>query len=92
MLKALEDEKDAVNKDIGQVEHKLGVNDTPRPTTSRPGTRAKTSRGRGRKSVSGAGEDDENRPKTQGGKKNNNFRVVSEVCTVKCFNKLYHAV
>jgi len=80
MLKALEDEKNAVNKDIGQVEHKLGVNDAPRPTTSRPGTRAKTSRGgrRGKAAAAAAADDEEQRPKTKGGK-NGGFRVVSEV-------------
>lgn len=63
------------------MEHKLGVNDAPRPTTSRPGTRAKTSRGgrRGKAAAAAAAADDEEqRPKTKGGK-NGGFRVVSEV-------------
>ncbi|XP_067952038.1 polycystin-2-like [Watersipora subatra] len=74
MLKALEDEKNAVNANIGKVEHKLGVNE--RAKSSRPGTRARTSRGgrRGKKSAQEESEPD--KPPTSG---ENNPRVVSEV-------------
>jgi len=79
-----------VDKDIGQVENKLGVND--RPTTSRPETRSKTSRGaRGRRRAIAAGE--EERPETatpgrqktavgqrrSGGGDGGKPRVISEV-------------
>ena len=67
-----------MDKDIGQVEHKLGVNQ--RPATSRPATRAKTYRGgrRGRRSVA------EEEPEPVAKRGNNKSRVVSEVC-ISCY-------
>ena len=66
-----------MNKDIGQVEHKLGVND--RPTSSRPPTRSRTSRGGRRGKKAAAEEPLPEKPGTKGGNRNNKSRVVSEV-------------
>lgn len=58
-------------KDIGQVEHKLGLTD--RPTTGRPGTRGRTARGK----RGSTAEPEE--PKENARSKKNKFAVVSEV-------------
>lgn len=71
--------QNAVDKDIGQVENKLGVtHEEARPATTRPGTRARTSRGGRRKSTAAPAADEENAPSSKKGKKNGG-RVVSEV-------------
>lgn len=72
----------AVDKDIGQVEHKLGIDERPktgqRAASSRPGTRGRTARGKRAKTAT---EKEAQPPPTRAGRKKNAAapKVVSEV-------------
>jgi hypothetical protein len=67
-----------LEEDIGEVEDKLGVNDRPQTTASRPGTtRAKTGRGTRAQTAK------EDAALQKKGAKNLSNKIVSEVSSVE---------